>query len=156
MPAKLDRIDLRIISVLQAEARITNLALSERVALSPSACLARVRRLESDGVFTSYRGHVCLDQVRPTAVTILAEVTLRQHHPIAFAQFERLLDAIPQVVEAAQVSGAFDYLLKIVVPDVRSWRALAARLQGDRHGVVKVTSHIVLKESKPFAGLPLE
>lgn len=143
-------------TVLQSDARISNLALAERVALSPSACLTRVHRLLAAGVFSAFRAHLVMDQVRPEAVVILAEITLRQHHPAAFEQFETLLGRLPQVVEAAQVSGAFDYLLKVVVPNLAVWRTLAARLQSERQAVIKVTTHIVLKEAKAFSGVPLD
>ena len=61
-----------------------------------------------------------------------------------------------EVVEAAQVSGQFDYLLKVVVPDIRAWREVAGRLQDSDAGVEKVFTHIVLKEAKAFSGFPLK
>lgn len=151
----LDRTDLKILEVLQAEGRITIQALSDRVALSPSACVARVRQLEASGIISGYHAHVALELVRSTLV-IYAEVTLSRHSPSAFGQFEAAIGALPEIVEAGQVSGPFDYLLKVVVPDVQAWRELAARLQDGAAGVEKVTSHILLKPAKRFAGLPLK
>jgi DNA-binding Lrp family transcriptional regulator len=150
-----DRTDAKILDVLQAEGRITIQSLSERVSLSPSACLARVRQMEAAGIITGYHAHIAREKLRPTLV-IHAEVTLARHNPDAFDRFESAIGTIPQIVEAAQVSGPFDYLLKVVVGDVEAWRKLAARLQDGSSGVEKVTSHIQLKSAKRFDGLPLE
>ncbi len=150
----LDRTDLKILQALQSEGRITNQTLAARVALSPSACLARIRQLEAAGVICGYHAHVALELVRP-ALFIYAEISLKRHSPAEFTRFESMVKEIPEVVEAVQVSGQFDYLLKIVVPDIRSWRELAARLQ-DEGGVEKVFTHVVLKDAKTFERLSVE
>ena len=151
---ELDRTDLKILEALQSDGRLTNQDLAARVSLSPSACLARVRNLEGAGLISGYHAHVNMELVRPT-LTVLAELSLKRHNAAEFARFETFIRSIPEVVEAAQVSGEFDYLVKVVVSDVRSWRELAARLQEGEHGVEKVISHIVLKDAKPFSGFPL-
>ena len=152
--AAVDRIDRKILAVLQVEARITNQALAERVALSPSACLTRVRRLEAVGLIAGYNARLAVERLRPTVI-IFAEVTLQRHHPDDFAAFEAALAHIPEVVEAAQVSGAFDYLLKVATADVLAWRELADRLLTADLGVDKIASHILMKEAKPFTGYSL-
>jgi DNA-binding Lrp family transcriptional regulator len=151
----LDRTDLKILQHLQAEGRLTNQALAARVALSPSACLARIRALEAGGIISGYHAHIAIELVRSTLV-LYAEISLKRHSPAEFARFEATIRGIPEIVEAAQVSGQFDYLLKVVVPDVRAWRELAARLQDGEGGVEKVISHIVLKDAKTFSGFPLK
>jgi DNA-binding Lrp family transcriptional regulator len=151
----LDRTDIKILQALQSDGRLTNQMLAKRVALSPSACLARVRYLESAGVISGYYAQVAMDLVRPT-LTILAEICLERHSPNEFARFESAIRNVPEIVEATQVSGEFDYLLKVVVPDIRAWRELAARLQDSASGVEKVFTHIVLKEPKSFSGFPLK
>jgi DNA-binding Lrp family transcriptional regulator len=113
----LDRIDLKILAILQEDGRITNQALAEKVALSPSACLARVRRLEADGLILGYHARLDVERIRPT-VTVYGEVTLKSHRPADLLKFEAVLAQIPEVIEAAQVSGPFDYLIKVVSPDV--------------------------------------
>jgi len=150
----LDRIDVKILQNLQAEGRITNQTLASRVALSPSACLARIRQLETDGIISGYHAHVAIELVQPS-ITVLAEISLKQHSPTAFTRFESTIGRMPEVVEAAQVSGQYDYLLKVVVPDIRAWRELAARLQEGENGVERVISHILLKDAKTFKGFPL-
>ena len=150
----LDRLDLRILAILQADGRISNQALAEKVALSPSACLARVRRLEADGLILGYHARLDIERIRPT-VTIYGEVTLKSHRPADLAAFEAVLLDIPEVVEAAQVSGPFDYLIKVVTPDVRAWGELADRLLQEGLGVDKIASHILMKDAKPFTGAPV-
>jgi len=151
---KLDRIDVKILQALQAEGRITNQKLALKVALSPSACLARIRQLEAEGFITGYHARLALERIQPT-LTVLAEISLKRHSPTEFARFEAAIGRMPEIVEAAQVSGQYDYLLKVVVPDVASWRELAAQLQNDESGVEKVISHILLKDAKAFRGFPL-
>lgn len=150
----LDRIDLKILAQLQDDGRITNQALADKVALSPSACLARVRRLETAGFIQGYHARLDIERIRPT-VTVYGEVTLKSHRPADLLKFEATLAEIPEVVEAAQVSGPFDYLIKVVAPDVRAWGQLADRLLQEGLGVDKIASHILMKDAKPFRGAPV-
>lgn len=150
----LDRIDLKILADLQADGRITNEALADKVALSPSACTARVRRLEAEKLILGYQARLDIERIRPT-VTIYGEVTLKSHRPADLLHFEAVLSEIPEVVEAAQVSGPFDYLIKVVCPDVRAWGELADRLLQEGLGVDKIASHILMKDAKPFTGAPV-
>lgn len=151
----LDRIDLHILARLQADARLTNQALAQEVGLSPSACLTRVRRLEADGLILGYHARLDIERIH-RAVTVFGEVTLKSHRPADLAVFEAALRDIPEIVEASQVSGPFDYLLKAVTPDIRSWGELADRLLRDELGVDKIASHILMKEAKPYVGRPVE
>jgi DNA-binding Lrp family transcriptional regulator len=150
-----DRIDLRILATLQARGRITNQALADRVGLSPSACLARVRRLEAAALIEGYFAGVAIERIRPTVV-IFAEVTLTRHHPADFAAFEAFALGAPEIVEAAQVSGAFDYLLKVATRDMRAWRELSDRILNSDLGVGTISSHVMMKAAKAFAGYPIE
>ena len=150
-----DRIDRKILAALQAGGRVTNQALSQAVGLSASACLARVRRLEEDGLIAGYHARVAIESIRPTVV-IFAEVTLTRHHPADFAAFEAFAMTVPQVVEAAQVSGAFDYLLKVAVGDMRAWRELSDRVLNSDLGVGKISSHVMMKAAKDFTGYPID
>ena len=150
----LDAIDRRILARLQASGRITNQALADVVGLSPSACLARVRRLESAGVITGYQALIAPERLGPSVV-IFAPVTLKSQHPRDLARFEAALSEIPEVIEAAQVSGPFDFLLKVVTRDVHAWSELADSLIEADLGVDKITSHILMKQSKSFAGYPI-
>ena len=150
----LDAIDRRILIELQRSGRITNQALAERVGLSPSACLARVRRLESEGVIAGYHARLARERLG-ASVVIFAPVSLKSQHPRDLARFEAAMDAIPEVIEAAQVSGPFDFLLKVVTRDVHAWSELADSLIAADLGIDKITSHILMKQSKAFAGYPV-
>lgn len=150
----LDRIDRRILERLQADGRITNAALADAVALSPSACLARVKALEAAGVIAGYRATVAVEKLR-AALTIYAEVTLKRHLPEDFAAVETLFRAEPRVLEAAEVSGKTDYLVTCMVADMAEWRALTAGWTAGPWQIERVTSMVAVHRTKPFGGYPL-
>lgn len=149
----IDARDRDILRCLQADGRITNHALAEKVRLSPSATLARTKRLERAGVIAGYGARVAVEKLGPS-VTIFAELTLKRHHPEDFQRFDAILAAEPAVVEAAQVSGAFDYLIKALTADVHAWSDLTERLT-ETGMLDKIASHILMKEVKPFTGVPV-
>jgi DNA-binding Lrp family transcriptional regulator len=154
MKVAIDRTDVRLIEGLQAAARISNQDLAAQVDLSPSACLTRVRRLERNGVIRGYFADVALPKLG-SCLEVFAEVTLTNHTPGDFKRFEAAIERRPEIVEAFQVSGAFDYLLHIVCRDMTHYRELNDALTNGKHGVLKVQSQVVMAESKPFAGYPI-
>lgn len=150
----LDRIDCKILAALQEDARLTNQALSERVALSPSACLARVRRLEREGVIQGY--HARLDPFTlDIGLVLYVEITLDGHTPRELAAFEKAIAAMPEVVEASHVTGSFDYILKVVVADMAEWTRIAEQLTSGELGVDRINSHVVMRKPKFFVGYPI-
>jgi len=150
----LDRIDLKILDVLQQDARITNQALADRVALSPSACLARVRALEARELIRGYRAHVAVDRIR-SATVVLAMVAFKQHALEEFTAFDRRILGMQEIVEASRISGEYDYLLRVIVNDVHHWKDIARLLLGGDYGVEKIVSQFLMDEVKPFSGYPL-
>ena len=146
-----DRIDQKILSRLQSDGRLSNKALAEEVGLSASACLARVRRLEETGLILGYHARLATDRLGPT-VTIFAEVTLGRHHPGDFARFESFARDSREIVEAAQVSGAYDYLMRVVVGTMEDWREFSDQILNSNLGVTKISSHIVMKSAKDLEG----
>lgn len=150
----LDRIDRRILAALQANARLTNQALSEQVSLSPSACLARVRRLERAGVIQGY--HARLDPFAvDVGIVLYAEVTLKGHGSEELGQFERTIVALPEVVEASHMTGAYDYLLKVVTADMAEWAKIAEQLTSSDIGVERIVTHVMMSKPKFFVGYPI-
>ena len=150
----LDRIDRRILANLQAEGRLTNQALADRVALSPSACLARVKRLEEAGVIQGY--HARLDPFAlDIGLILFAEITLRAHAAEDHARVVEEIATIPQIVESSHVSGAFDYLLKVVVADLPEWTAIQERLTAPEVGAERINTHVLLHKPKIFVGYPV-
>jgi DNA-binding Lrp family transcriptional regulator len=152
---KLDRIDLKILTTLQDEARISNHDLAERVGLSPSSCLQRVRKLETRGVLDGYRAHIDLDRIC-RSVTVIATATLANHDQKSFSRFERAVADIPEVVECLKVSGTFDYILRFVCADMAQYHALSERLLDIGRGVAQLSSHVVLASTKQAGGYPLD
>lgn len=150
----LDRIDRKILRHLQGEGRLTNQALASRVGLSPSACLARVRQLEAQGVIQGY--HARLDPFRvDVGLVLFVEIGLEGRDPDEQARFEAVLATIPEIVEASHVSGRIDYLLKVVVGDMPHWTRLREALVGGDFGVGRVTTHILMDKTKIFTGYPI-
>ena len=151
---ELDRIDRRILAALQANARLTNQALSEKVHLSPSACLARVRRLELAGVIQGY--HARLDPFAiEVGLVLYAEVTLKGHSAEELERFEQTIAAIPAVVEASHMTGAYDYLLKVVTADMAEWTRIAEDLTSSNVGVERINTHVMMNKPKFFVGYPI-
>ena len=150
----LDRIDRKILANLQAEGRLTNQALAERVALSPSACLARVRQLEQAGIIQGY--HARLDPFSvDVGIVLFAEVALKAHGADDLARFDAAVAALPQIVESSHVSGAFDYLLKVVVADLAEWTRITEQLTADEAGADRINTHVLLRKPKVFVGYPV-
>ena len=150
----LDRIDRRILAALQANARLTNQALSEQVSLSPSACLARVRRLEQAGVIQGY--HARLDPFAiDVGLVLYAEVTLKGHSAEELDLFEQTIKALPAVVEASHMTGAYDYLLKVVTANMAEWTRIAEELTSSDSGVERINTHVMMNKPKFFVGYPI-
>lgn len=151
---ELDRIDRRILAALQADGRLTNQALSEQVALSPSACLARVRRLEQTGIIQGYHARIDPLRVHPGLV-LYVEVTLKGHSPADHRLFEEAIRALPEVVEASHVTGDYDYLLKVAVGDMPEWTKIADGIAGAEIGVDRIITHVMMGKPKFFVGYPV-
>ena len=110
---KLDRIDVRILSLLQKNGRVTNVELADAVGLSASPCLVRVKRLEKAGYITGYGAHIQMQKLGDTQM-IFTEVTLSDHRMSDFARFEAHVRKVDEITECHLVSGGYDYLLKFV------------------------------------------
>ncbi len=145
--AKIDDKDRKLLRILQQEGRISNQALAEQVGLSPSACLARVKRLEADGLIRGYHADLAMERLQPQLI-LFAELTLGSHDPRDFARVEAALATRAQVLEAHQISGRFDYLIKVIVDDVDAWRVFSDALLEQVPAIAKISSHIAMKICK--------
>jgi len=153
---KLDRIDKRILAVMQADGRITNLQLAEKVGLSPTPCARRVRQLEEAGVIER---HVTLlnQQKLGLNITAMIGITMDRHTPERFENFEREVKRFPEVVECSIVTGqAADYLLKAVLPDMTYYEEFLLGRLTRIDGVTGVHSSFVLRKVIDRTELPLE
>ena len=141
----LDRIDLKILEHLQREGRCSNVELAEAVGLSQSPCLLRTKRLQDVGVIRGYGAEIALEKLGSN-VTVFSEVTISSHQPQDFRKFEAGAASYAEIVECYNVSGGYDYLLKIVAPTVAHFQALMERLLDDEIGIEKFSSRIVLRQ----------
>jgi Lrp/AsnC family leucine-responsive transcriptional regulator len=151
----LDRIDRRILEILQQDGRITNQELSERISLSPRACLERVRRLERSGAIA---GYMALIEPRKLGgvLTIVVEVTLKDQTQATHARFEQRARATDEVIECFLVSGQCDYVLRLACRDLDHYRELTNAWTDDSAlGIEKITSKPELQTVKTFRGYPL-
>jgi DNA-binding Lrp family transcriptional regulator len=140
----LDRIDINILAELQRNGRITNTDLSEAVALSPSPCLARVKRLEKQGYIVGYNAHIALEKLGETS-TVFTEVTLGDHHREDFQNFERHIRNVDEVIEVHLISGGYDYLIKFVTRGIVHYQQIMEEILEQDFGIAKYFSYVVLK-----------
>jgi Lrp/AsnC family transcriptional regulator of ectoine degradation len=143
----LDRIDIRILSILQRQGRISKSALAERVGLSPSACVDRISRLERSKIIVSYHAHVDMRALFEVQ-TFFMTVTLRSHRASDFAAFETYIQKVPEIIECYALGGGIDYLLKVVCQNVDSYQALVERLLEAQPGVDRYFTYIMTKGIK--------
>lgn len=153
-PDGLDRIDLRILDVLQRDGRISNLKLAEAVALSPTAVLARVQRLTREGYILGYEAR--LNPIKLGAgMLVFVEVLLDRTSPNVFEQFKAAVQVRPEIQECHMVAGGFDYLIKTRTADMNSYREFAGNVLWQLPGVRETRTYAVMEEVKVSALLAL-
>lgn len=142
-----DQIDRNILHELSANARITNLALAERVGLSPSACLRRVQELERIGVIRGYRA--ILDQAAlGVTFTAYVAVGLSRHTKSEQEDFERAIKTAPEVRECHNITGTVEYLLRVEARDLAAYKRFHTDVLGALPQVSTLTSYIVMGSPK--------
>lgn len=153
--AKLDRIDRRLLDELQRDGSLTNQQLAERVGLSPSPCLRRVKALEDAGVLV--KRVTLLDRKQlGLSLTVLLQIGMDRHTPERFETFEREIGALDEVLECHLVTGQeADYMLKLVVPDMDAYQELLLNRITRIPGVSGVHSSFVLRRVVDRTELPL-
>ncbi len=150
----LDRIDRKILKILQEDGRIANLKLAECVSLSPTAVLARVQRLTRDGFILGYEAR--LDPVKLGAgMLVFIEVLLDRTTPNVFDQFKAAVQVHPEIMECHMVAGGFDYLLKTRSADMAAYRAFAGNVLWQLPGVRETRTYAVMEEVKHSSHLPI-
>ena len=122
----LDAFDLRLLRLLQDDARLSHVALSERVHLSPSQCARCLQRLEQAGVVEGYAVRLD-DRLMGLGVTALVNVTLERHGESPATTLHATLEALPEVVECLLITGDADYQLRVIVPDLESFPPSSSR-----------------------------
>jgi Lrp/AsnC family transcriptional regulator, leucine-responsive regulatory protein len=154
LPSDLDRIDLRILSVLQSDGRIANLKLAEAVSLSPTAVLARTQRLQREGFILGYEAR--LNPLKlGRGMAVFVEVLLDRTTPNVFEAFKAAVQVRDEIMECHMVAGGFDYLLKTRMADMAAYRAFAGSVLWQLPGVRETRTYAVMEEVKSSTRLPL-
>jgi Lrp/AsnC family transcriptional regulator, leucine-responsive regulatory protein len=151
---ELDRIDLRILNVLQADGRVSNLRLAEAVALSPTAVLARTQRLQREGYILGYEAR--LDPLKlGRGMLVFVEVLLDRTTPNVFNEFKAAVQVRDEIMECHMVAGGFDYLLKTRMADMAAYRDFAGNVLWQLPGVRETRTYAVMEEVKNSSRLPI-
>ena len=144
---ELDRIDRRILNVLQRDGRIANVELARRVNLTPTPCLERVKRLEKDGFITEYVALV--DPVKVNAaLCAYIEIQLVSSTTEAFKRFNQEMLDLPEVQECQMVAGGFDYLIKIRVADMRHYQRFLGEKLASIREISQTHTYVVIQDVK--------
>lgn len=143
----LDRIDRRILHLLQADGRLSNLKLAETVGLSPTAVLARTQRLTREGYILGYEAR--LNPLKlGRGMLVFVEVLLDRTTPNVFEQFKAAVQVRDEIMECHMVAGGFDYLIKTRVADMAAYREFAGTVLWQLPGVRETRTYAVMEEVK--------
>jgi Lrp/AsnC family leucine-responsive transcriptional regulator len=151
---KIDDIDRKILEILQARAKITNARLSEEIGLSPAPTLERVKKLEQMGIITSY--HAKLDPEKlGLGVTTFVLATLSGHNRANIERFITEIEKIPEVIECHHITGAGDFILKVIARDIGSYQKLMLEKVTEIEQVDNMQSMVVLSTFKDSKVIPV-
>lgn len=151
----LDRTDYKILDILQNNGRITNQELANQIALAPSSCLQRVRRLEVEGIISGYHARVNLHSIC-RFVTCILTISLKNHSYKALLAFEEEAKSMPEVIEYHTVSGVYDAILKVICCDMPAYLKLNEQLISSSKYSATINTHVVLDENKAFTSVDLD
>jgi Lrp/AsnC family leucine-responsive transcriptional regulator len=150
----LDAVDSRIVAELQADGRLSNVELADKVGLSPSPCLRRVKRLEREGFIEGYRAALRRDRVG-LGFSVFVGVKIDGHANDRALAFEKAVVEMPEVIACHLVSGEADYFLEVVVPDLADYQRFLVDKLLNLPIVREVRSNIAIQTLKAGAPLPL-
>ena len=151
---RLDRLDIKILATLQASGRISNLDLADKVGLSATPCMQRVKRMEAAGYIAGYGALIEIDKLAANLV-VFTEITLRNHRRDDFLKFERGIQEVPQVLNCFLVTGGYDYLAQFIARDIQDYQTAVEDLLDRDLGVDKYFSYVTIKQVKRSTGFPL-
>ncbi|CDZ78787.1 Leucine-responsive regulatory protein [Legionella massiliensis] len=152
----IDRIDKKILEILQTNSQISNQELAEQVALSPSPCLRRVKLLEENG-FINKQVTLLNPEKIGLELTVLVLVGLNSHQPALMNGFEERMRLLPEVIQCYLITGqSADYLLKVIVPDLKAYQSFLLGKLTVIKGVSSVHSSFILRNICDTTALPLD
>ncbi len=151
----LDKLDRRILDLLQQNGRMSMTELADTVGLTVTPCIERVRRLERDGIITGYHA-----RVNPSALDagllVFVEISMSSKSERTFEEFRREVLCVPQVLECHLVSGDFDYMVKARIKEIGQYRSLLGDILLRLPGVTQTKSCVVMEEVKETAFIPAQ
>jgi len=150
-----DRVDRAIVTMLQADGRIANVDLADEVALSPSACLRRVKALEAGGIIAGYHAEVSRARAG-LGLTVFIGLKVEGHSQETSTRIEQALTAIPAIVACYLVSGADDFLVEAVVPDLAGYERLLLGQLLTIPSIVEARSTFAIRTVLSRGPLPLD
>ncbi|MBN2993017.1 Lrp/AsnC family transcriptional regulator [Pseudomonas cedrina subsp. fulgida] len=151
---KLDAFDRKILEALQRDGRLSNVQLADEIGLSASPCLRRVRLLEEAGVIRGYQATLDRDEVG-LGMMVFVGVKVERHNDTEANAFREAVTALPEVISAFLVSGESDFLLQVVVPDLRGYERFVTGSLLKLPGVRDIRSNFAIQTVKPPGSLPL-
>lgn len=151
---EIDQTDLRLLQTVQENARLSNVELAERIGLSPSPCLRRLKRLEDDGIIKGYM--TLLDQKAVgLPVNVFISVTLKEQSEGALDEFEGRIRQLPEVMECYLMTGTADYLLRVVTADLAAYESFLKVHLTRIPAIASIQSSFALKQVSFRTALPL-
>ena len=151
----LDRYDRKILETLQQDGRISNQDLADKIGLSASPCLRRVRALEDSGIISGYRA-LCNAKKLNLTLTALIHIAMDRHTPERFSNFESKISELPEVMECLLITGqSADYQLKVIVEDMDAYQTLLLNKITRIAGVSGVQSSFVMRKVVDKTALPI-
>ena len=153
---QLDRTDKRILAEIQLNGRISNLELADKIGLSPSPCLRRVKQLEEEGIIEGYTARLNASKLG-LKLTALIQINMDKHTPDRFEHFETTIRSYPEVLACLLIAGqSADFLLKVVVQDMEVYQDFLLNKITKIPGVTDVHSSFVLRQVISTTKLPIE
>lgn len=151
---QLDQTDLAILRELQADGRLSNAKLSEKLSLSETPCWRRLKRLEADGFIEGYQANLGRKKLG-YGVVAFVQITLGNHAGEAPLQFEKLVTSMPEILSCHNVTGDCDYMLQIVASDLDAYGVFVRDQLRKLPGVTSIRSNLSLQEVKSSSALPV-
>ena len=151
---QLDQIDLEILSHLQADGRMTNVDLAQKVGLTAPPCLRRVRALEEAAVIRGYHADLCPEELG-WSITVFAMVSLKSQAEADLKAFEEHVAGLPEVRECHMLNGEIDFILKIVSKDLQSFQEFLTSKLTPAPNVASVKTSLTIRTSKALIGVPV-
>lgn len=150
----IDAVNARLLDLLQNDGRMTNARLAEHLGMSETPCWRRLKRLEENGIITGYQANLSRRKLG-LGVMAFVQLSCSEHDPAAMAEFQRIVEATPNILACHNTTGADDFLLIVVARDLDDYSAFVDKTLRRLPGVTGIRSNISLKEMKSSSKLPI-